>query len=138
VRVPGFDEVAFEVSGGGPTSAGVTRHCALLASTTPQRDQGLMFRHDLAGYDGVIFKWTAPTTEQFWMKNTLLALSIAWFDQSGRFISSADMAPCPKDANCPLYGAAGPYTTAIEVMKGHLAGLGIGPSSSIAMGGSCS
>src|SRR5207253_5731136 len=102
-----------------------------------QRDAGLMFRHDLAGYDGVIFRWTEPTTEQFWMKNTLLPLSIAWFDQSGRFVSATDMVPCPKNANCPLYGAAAPYTIAIEVMKGGLGGLGVGPNSTIHVGGPC-
>jgi uncharacterized membrane protein (UPF0127 family) len=137
IRVPGFDEVAFQVT---PASGlpGSKRHCALLASTTPQRDKGLMFRRDLAGYDGVIFQWTSPSRDQFWMKDTLLPLSIAWFDESGRFISATDMAPCPANANCPLYGAARQYTVAIEVIKGGLAGLGIGPNSTIAMGGSCS
>jgi uncharacterized membrane protein (UPF0127 family) len=135
-RVPGFDEVAFQVTPVG-SQPGSKRHCALLASTTPQRNKGLMFRRDLAGYDGVIFQWTAPSTDQFWMKDTLLPLSIAWFDASGRFISATDMAPCPNNTTCPLYGASRAYTVAIEVMKGGLAGLGIGPNTTIAMGGSC-
>jgi uncharacterized membrane protein (UPF0127 family) len=135
-RVPGFDEVAFRVTPAGG-QAGSKRRCALLASTVPQRNKGLMFRRDLAGYDGVIFQWAAPSSEQFWMKDTLLPLSIAWFDGSGHFISATDMAPCPTNATCPLYGAARQYTVAIEVMKGGLTGLGIGTNSTIALGGSC-
>jgi uncharacterized membrane protein (UPF0127 family) len=96
-----------------------------------------MFRRDLAGYDGVIFRWTSPTTEQFWMKDTLIPLSIAWFDQAGHFVSATDMTPCRNNPNCPVYGAVAPYTVAIEVVQGGLTGLGIGPNSSIGIGGTC-
>jgi uncharacterized membrane protein (UPF0127 family) len=71
------------------------------------------------------------------MKDTLLPLSIAWFDQKGRFVSATDMAPCPDQSDCPLYGATAPYTVAIEVVQGGLSGLGIGPNSTISIGGAC-
>lgn len=136
-RVPGFDQVAFLVSTDGAGRTTGKRHCALLASTEPQRNKGLMFRRDLAGYDGVIFRWTAPTDTQFWMKDTLIPLSIAWFDQGGHFVSATDMTPCPNNTTCPVYGAKTPYMVAIEVVQGGLTGLGIGPNSSIAIGGTC-
>jgi uncharacterized membrane protein (UPF0127 family) len=136
-RIAGFDQIAFRV--GGPTRSGPSGppHCALLARTSAQQQTGLMFRRDLAGYAGMVFQWPHPATDEFYMKNTLIPLSIAWFDQAGRFVSAADMTPCPPGAACPLYAAAAPYTIALEVPRGGLAGLGIGPGASFALDGSC-
>jgi uncharacterized membrane protein (UPF0127 family) len=129
-RVSGFKTVAFTISG--------RRGCALLAQTEAERGIGLMNRRDLAGYDAMIFLWPAPTTEAFYMKDTLIPLSIAWFDQSTHFVSETDMAPCPPAVvSCPLFSAAAPYTVAVEVPEGGLPGLGIGPGSSITLGGAC-
>jgi len=133
-RVAGFNQVAFRISR--PGAAGPPRRCALLALTTAQQNQGLMNRRDLAGYDGMIFQWTQPTTSQFYMKDTLIPLSIAWFDASGQFVSSTDMPPCVT-ADCPLFSASAPYTTAIEVARGRLSQLGIGAGSIISVGGGC-
>ncbi len=128
-KVAGFNQIAFRINGG-------RRGCALLALTAEQQNRGLMNRRDLGGYDGMIFQFPQPTTAQFYMKDTLIPLSIAWFDVSGRFVSSTDMPPCVT-ADCPLFGAAAPYTTAIEVTKGHLAPLGIGTGSTMSVGGGC-
>jgi len=112
--------------------------CALLANTEAQRGLGLMNRRDLAGYDAMVFLWPAPTTEAFYMKNTIIPLSVAWFDQSTHFVSETDMAPCPPEiVSCPLFSASAPYTVAIEVPQGGLARLGISPGSSITLGGPC-
>jgi len=97
-----------------------------------------MNRTNLAGYDGMLFQFSAPTTVDFYMKDTLIPLSIAWFDGSGHFVSATDMTPCPTQDNCPLYGAASPYTDALEVPEGGLGRLGIGPGSVLTVGGSCS
>jgi uncharacterized membrane protein (UPF0127 family) len=136
--VPGFDQTAFEVNSGALTP-GLTpvKHCALLATTRSQQEKGLMFRHDLAGYDGIVFQWSSPTTVQFWMKDTYIPLSIAWFDPTGHFVSAADMAPCRNPTDCPVYSARAPYTIALEVPQGQLGQLGIGPGSSISVGGGC-
>ncbi len=133
-RVAGFDQIGFSVRGAdGRTS----RHCGLLALTAAQQDQGLMNRTDLAGYDGMLFQFVAPTTTQFYMKDTLIALSIAWFDAAGHFVSATDMTPCGSAAVCPLYHADGPYTVALEVARGQLASIGVGAGSTISVGGSC-
>lgn len=142
-RLSGLRTVAFSVRPGSGPPPGfaapdvIVRRCALLADTMPERDRGLMFVRDLAGYDGMVFRWPAETTEAFYMKNTLIPLSVAWFDSSGRFVSSADMAPCPEASACPLFSAAAPYTVAIEVPRGGLTRLGIGPGSSLTLAGSC-
>lgn len=132
--VQGFGSVAFRVQG-----SAVAQRCALLAATEQQQEKGLMDASVLPGYDGMIFQFSADTTTAFWMKDTSLPLSIAWFDSSGRFVSSTDMEPCigKPDSACPLFTAAAPYRYALEVPKGNLSSLGIGPGSVISVGGAC-
>ena len=136
--VPGFGRVGFLVRGpAGSVAASGRTHCALLANTEPERERGLMNRRDLGGYDGMIFEFPRADRVGFYMKNTLIPLSIAWFDSSGRFVSATDMVPCPPGKDCPLYYPAAAASTAIEVERGHLAGLGIGPSATVSVGGPC-
>lgn len=128
-----FGQIAYRVS----TQPNAAR-CALLAETDAQHERGLMSRTDLGGFDGMLFVFPSPTTVTFWMKDTVLPLSIAYFDASGRFVSSADMAPClGRGSNCPEYPATGPYTFAIEVPRGGLGALGIGPGAVLTSGGAC-
>jgi uncharacterized membrane protein (UPF0127 family) len=130
VPVPGFGEIAFRI-GSGP------QQCGLLADTPAQQQLGLMRRTDLAGHTGMVFRFRTVTTTSFFMRNTPLPLSIAWFDANGGFISSADMAPCPDRPDCQQYFAARPYRYALEVPKGALAGLGVGPGAHLALGAGC-
>jgi uncharacterized membrane protein (UPF0127 family) len=96
-----------------------------------------MGRGDLGGFDAMVFRFDADTTGSFYMRNTPLPLSIAWFDRNGVFVSSADMEPCPDRAGCPDYTAAAPYRLAVEVPKGGLGALGIDAGSSLMVGGGC-
>jgi uncharacterized membrane protein (UPF0127 family) len=68
------------------------------------------------------------------MKDTLIPLSIAFFDKGGSFVSATDMEPCsPSAPGCPTYSADAPYADALEVPKGQLGPLGLGPSSRLAV-----
>ena len=136
-RVPGFREVAFRIRP--PPGSGLSsgEYCALLAETAAQHARGLMGRRDLAGYDAMVFRFAVNTNSTFFMRSVPVALSVAWFDESGRFISSADMAPCPNREGCPLYVADRPYRIALEVLQGGLLRLGVGRGSVIELGGSC-
>jgi uncharacterized membrane protein (UPF0127 family) len=130
--VAGFGSIAYRVS-----KVPTVNRCALLAETPLQQERGLMGRTDLAGYDGMLFVFPADTTVQFYMKDTPLPLSIAWFDSGGRFVSQTDMEPCLTTPTCPLYSAAAPYRYALEVAKGGLPSLGIGAGAVISVGGPC-
>jgi len=132
-QVPGFDEIAYRID---KTTA--NQRCALLAATTAQQQQGLMNRTDLAGHDGMLFRFNADTRVGFYMQDTPIPLSIAWFDSHGNFVSSTDMEPCLDKVDCPNYYAAGPYRFALEVGKGDLGDLGVGPGSHLTVGGACS
>jgi uncharacterized membrane protein (UPF0127 family) len=130
VQVPGYGEIAFRVTAG-------PKLCALLAQTAAQQARGLMQRSDLAGHAAMLFVFAADTKDSFYMRNTPIPLSIAWFDSAGRWVSQTDMAPCADKPNCPTYAAARAYRYAVEVPQGGLSGLGVGPGSTISVGGGC-
>ena len=138
-RFSGFGEIAFRVQ---PTEGkglpATTEFCAIHAPTAETRARGLMEQRDLGGYDGMIFEYEQDVSAQFYMKNTLIPLSIAWFRADGSFVSTTDMEPCTTQENCPLYAAKSPYRYALEVPKGGLGRLGIGPDSVLEVGGRCS
>jgi len=128
--VPGYGEIAFRV-GSGP------KLCAILAETAEQQARGLMQRNDLSGHAGMLFVFRSDTTVSFYMRNTPMPLSIAWFDAKGKWVSQTDMAPCADRPDCPTYAAARAYRSALEVPQGGLGGLSVGPGSSISAGGGC-
>jgi uncharacterized membrane protein (UPF0127 family) len=131
----GFETIGITLREAG----GATRElCLWLAATSDQRQQGLMQVTDLGGRDGMLFQFDAPTTGTFWMFQTVMPLSIAFFDDVGAFVSSTDMEPCPPDADCPSYRADSDYVDAIEVPQGGLDELGIGPGSAIVGRRACS
>lgn len=130
----GFGEVAFKVTRAGGAAAA---YCALLAETEQQHQRGLMGRRDLAGYDAMIFRFASDSSGAFYMRNVPVGLSIAWFTAGGRFVSSADMAPCPDQDGCPTYAPSGAYRFAIEVLQGGLGPLGVAEDAVLTVGGPC-
>lgn len=132
VLIEGFGEVAFTTM----DPAGVIAEwCALLADTDELRQRGLMGQDDLNGYDAMVFRFTEPSKGGFWMKDTIIPLTVAYFDADGRFVSSADMQPCPPGTDCPSYPPDGEYLTAVEVPLGGLGAIGVGPGSVLGFGG---
>lgn len=139
-RFGDFGEIAFRIDGGmgaGPSARAAAMRCALLAETEAQQGRGLMNRTDLGGYDGMIFRFATDTATSFYMKDTPLPLSIAFFDAGGRFVSAADMPPCINQPTCPTYNAARPYRVALEVPQGALPGLGVGAETRLITAGPC-
>lgn len=136
--VPGFSEVGFIIGGPKiPPDQAKLKHCALLANSEAQREKGLMNRRDLGGYEGMVFQFPGPTMTPFYMKDTLIPLSLAFYSPAGKWLGSKDMVPCAAGSNCPFYYPPGPYTQAIEVVQGYLPTLGVGPGTSITVGGPC-
>lgn len=123
----GFAEVPFEVAA---ADGRLTEGCALLADTPETRARGLMDQPDLRGYEGMVFRFEEPSSGGFYMRDTILALSIGWFAEDGRFVGSADMDPCPdSEIECPTFSPGASYTTALEVGQGDLGELGIADGS---------
>ena len=120
----GFGEAAATITS---RSGDTCEVCLLVASSEAQRERGLMEVTDpaLGGYDGMLFRYPADTAGSFWMRNTPTPLSIAYFDEAGRLVSTSDMAPCGDSPDCPTYPAKAPFRSALEVPKGMLDDLGV-------------
>lgn len=54
-----------------------------IAALAAEQQKGLMFRKSLAEDEGMLFVFTAPQQQGFWMRNTTLPLDIGYFEPSG-------------------------------------------------------
>ncbi|HET7309263.1 MAG TPA: DUF192 domain-containing protein [Actinomycetota bacterium] len=97
-----------------------------VADTPEERQTGLMGRESLSPYDGMAFVWEEPVVGTFWMKDTVIPLSIAFWDEEGRIVSILDMDPCTEDP-CPTYGPDEPFVGAVEVDRGTFERHGVTP-----------
>ena len=88
-----------------------------IARTGAQREQGLMGRRSLDAKAGMVFLYPQPHRGAFWMKDTLIPLSVAFWNERGRIIQLDDMQPCRQDP-CPTYGPDEPFVGALEVNVG--------------------
>lgn len=96
---------------------------AELARTPEQRMIGLMFRDKLGINDGMLFVFEEPATQCFWMKNTLIPLSVAYISNDGKVVNIADMAPKSLQPHCSVE----PVRFALEMNQGWFAKRGIKP-----------
>lgn len=88
-----------------------------VADSPQERALGLMNRESLDQDEGMVFVYFEETTGTFWMKNTLVPLSIAFFDHDGKIVSILDMDPC-REEPCRRYDPGVPYWGALEVNQG--------------------
>ena len=84
-----------------------------LALTSGQQQRGLMFRKK-APADGMLFVFSRATSGGFWMKNTLVPLTIVYYDTAGRRVRRMSMTPCRKDP-CRIYNPGRQYRYALEL-----------------------
>lgn len=87
-----------------------------LALTQDQRAVGLMNRKR-APKDGMLFVFPQDTLGGFWMKNTLVPLTIAFFDANGTRVRKLRMSPCRSDP-CRIYEPGRRYRFALELRAG--------------------
>ena len=71
-----------------------------LAQTPEQQQIGLMFRKTMGTNEGMLFVFDEPRQQCFWMKNTLLPLSIAFIADDGSVVNIDDMKPQTLDSHC--------------------------------------
>ena len=74
------------------TIADHTLH-AEVAHTPQARANGLMFRSSLAADAGMLFVFPRSDYYGMWMKNTMIALSVAFITEDGLILNIADMQP---------------------------------------------
>ncbi len=86
---------------------------------------GLMRQRFLPANQGELFQFDGLSNAPFWMKDTRIPLSIAFYGVGRRIVDLQDMQPCLQDP-CPLYRSARPFVGAIEANQGYFLGHGIG------------
>lgn len=106
------------------TASGVVTVTVEVADTPEERRIGLMFRDELAADAGMLFVYDAPATGGLWMKDTIIPLSAAFLDESGRIVALVDMEPCTADP-CPRYAPNAAYRGALEVNLGAFEDWGV-------------
>jgi len=92
-----------------------------VADEPAEMSRGLMFREVLGEDDGMIFVWADDHAGGFWMRNTLVPLSIAFVLADGTIMHIEDMQPLTDDQHTPPEA----YRYAIEVNQGWYAENGI-------------
>lgn len=95
-----------------------------IAETYEAKIRGLMDRRSLPPEAGMVFLAADRTDSGFWMKDTLIPLSIAFWDEDGRILTMLDMDPCP-ELPCPSYPPGVEWTHALEVNQGFFVEHGV-------------
>jgi len=111
-----------------PLRAGMYQIQAQVAQSPEQRAIGLMHRKSMPSHEGMLFVFESREIQCFWMKNTLLPLSIAFVADDGRVVSMADMQPMDETSHC----SKEPVRFALEMNQGWFAQKGIKPGARLA------
>ena len=101
--------------------AGLHQITAEVARTPQQQQIGMMMRTQMAQHEGMLFVFDDVAPRCFWMKNTLLPLSIAFIADDGTIVNLADMQPRSEASHC----SAQPVRYALEMNQGWFAKRGI-------------
>jgi uncharacterized membrane protein (UPF0127 family) len=89
-----------------------------VADTFELRARGLMYRTELAENAGMWFVFEDAQRLSFWMKNTLLPLSIAFVDAAGVIGDIQDMNPPQPGGDIPIILSRSEAKYALEVNQG--------------------
>ena len=87
---------------------------AEVANTEASRRRGLMFRDRLGENSGMVFSYPEAGVNAMWMKNTPIALSVAFIDRNGRILNIEDMDPFSEKT----HASAGDAAYALEMNRG--------------------
>jgi uncharacterized membrane protein (UPF0127 family) len=87
---------------------------AEVAAAEAERQQGLMYRQAMAPNAGMVFVFDQAGMQCMWMKNTLLPLSVAFIDVTGKIVNIEDMQPQTLDNHC----SSKPVKYALEMNLG--------------------
>jgi uncharacterized membrane protein (UPF0127 family) len=108
-------------------NAGIHVINAELAATPEQREIGLMFRTAMGANEGMLFAFDRAGQQCFWMKNTLIPLSVAFVADDGSIVNVEAMKPQTLDGHCSTQ----PVRFVLEMNDGWFAKRGIKPGAKL-------
>jgi len=94
---------------------------AELAVTPTQQAVGMMMRTEMGANEGMLFVNSDSSRRCFWMRNTLLPLSIAFISEDGSIVNIVEMQPRSEESHCSTH----PVRYALEMNKGWFAKRGL-------------
>lgn len=92
-----------------------------LAVSPAQQQTGMMFRTEMGANEGMLFVNDDAAVRCFWMRNTLIPLSIAFVADDGTIVNIADMQPRSEESHC----STKPVRYALEMRQGWFSKRGI-------------
>jgi uncharacterized membrane protein (UPF0127 family) len=114
----GLHTLTIDASGGEKVEVRVE-----IADNLVEQAKGLMYRTALGENRGMLFVYPVERELSYWMKNTLIPLSIAYIDSGGRIVDILDMKPL--DDKPPHYVSSEPVQYALEVNRGFFEKRGV-------------
>jgi uncharacterized membrane protein (UPF0127 family) len=108
-------------------TVGMHRIVAELAVTPQQQTMGMMWRTEMGASEGMLFVNDSKEIRCFWMRNTLVPLTIAFLDDDGSIVNTADMQPRTDTTHC----STRPVRYALEMPQGWFERRGIKPGTRI-------
>ena len=102
-------------------NAGIHNITAEVAQTPQERATGLMFREAMLTSHGMLFVFERPEQQCFWMKNTLMALDVAFIADDGTIVNIDHMKPRTLDSHC----SSRPVRLVLEMNDGWFARRGV-------------
>lgn len=108
-------------------TVGMHRITAELAVTPQQQMMGMMWRTEMGASEGMLFVNEDKGVRCFWMRNTLIPLTIAFLDDDGSIVNTADMQPRSDATHC----STRPVRYALEMPQGWFERRGIKPGTRI-------
>lgn len=105
-----------------------------IADDPQRRRQGLMGVEEVPPGTGMLFVFPSPREGGFWMKDTPVALDIAYI-AAGEVVSVMQMEPCvdyqDASSDCPSYDPGMAYDATVEVAQGWFGAQGIGEGATV-------
>ncbi|WP_411821867.1 DUF192 domain-containing protein [Leptospira sp. 'Mane'] len=96
-----------------------TRSLKLEVANNPStRAVGLMHRKEMGEDEGMLFVFPKSEYLSFWMKNTLIPLTVGYFSEDLRLLETHDMKP---NQTTEVYNSLNPAKYALEVNQGWFA-----------------
>jgi uncharacterized protein len=102
-----------------------------IADTDAERQTGLMGRTALAEDAGMLFVFDQEQMFSFWMKDTLIPLSVAYIDAEGRIVDIQAMQPLDET----LHPSPEPAQYALEVNQGFFEARGVAVGDTVELPG---
>jgi uncharacterized membrane protein (UPF0127 family) len=96
---------------------------AEVAQGPQEQTMGLMHRQTMRINEGMLFIYDNPRILCFWMRNTLLPLTVAFIADDGSIVNLKDMQPKTEHSHC----SAKPVRYALEMNQGWFSDRGLKP-----------